>query len=53
MYGGQFTLGLDGQACPSSAGDEGGEGGEGGDGEESGAAHLAAAGLTVLTALLI
>ena len=53
MYGGQFTLGLDGAACPSSGGDEGGEGGEGGDGEESGAAHLAAAGLTVLTALLI
>ena len=53
MYGGEFTLGLDGAACPSSGGDEGGEGGEGGEGEESGAAHLAAAGLTVLTALLI
>ena len=51
-YGGFFDKNAAGEACPSDEG-EAGEGEEGGEGEGSGAATIAAAGLTVLTALLI
>ena len=58
-YGGLFERNAAGETCAKdAAGGDGdaGEGGEGGEGEgegESGAAQLAAAGLTLLTALLI
>ena len=55
-YGGLFEQNAAGEACPKDAAggdEEGGESGEGGEGEGSGAATIAAAGLTVLTALLI
>ena len=51
-YGGLFTTGLDGVACPSG---DAGEGGEGGDDmtDESGAAQLLAGAMTLAAALLI